>query len=180
MRFPLNKKVKISRDSESFRKIDLHVCTEIPCGPDHPGAFGFVRRNHVHEGVDLYGLAGDEVRAMQAGVVAGVYPFTGPSAGFDWWLDTECVVVENERGVLIYGELNARPDLKTGQHVTEGALLGCIATVLKKDKGRPMNMLHLERYEPGVRMSCGVWPKDAPRPYGLLDPTGWLLEAAGL
>jgi hypothetical protein len=180
MWFPLSKKVEISLDSESFRKIDLREYTEIPCGASHPGAFGFARRNHIHEGVDLYGLAGDEVRAMQLGIVTGVYPFTGPSAGFDWWLDTECVVVENEQGVLVYGELDAVPALKAGQPVAEGALLGHLATVLKHDKGRPMNMLHLERYEPGVKMSCGVWPKDSPRPPGLLDPTEWLLAAAGL
>lgn len=180
MRFPLDKKVEISADPESFRGLDLKNETQIPIGRLHPGAFAVERRHHIHEGVDIYGLEGDPVLAMQAGVVTGIQPFTGPSAGFDWWLDTQCVVIENAEGVLIYGELTPKQGLVPGMRVEEGQLLGYLATVLKHDKGRPMNMLHLERYIPGVRESCGVWRKGESRPYGLLDPTGLLLKAAGL
>jgi murein DD-endopeptidase MepM/ murein hydrolase activator NlpD len=179
VRFPLDKKVEISADPESFRGLDLKTATQIPVGRLHPGAFGVERRHHTHEGVDIYGLEGDPVFAMQAGIVTGIQPFTGPSAGFDWWLDTQCVVVENDSGVLIYGELTSEPGLTPGMRVEEGQLLGYLSTVLKHDKGRPMNMLHLERYVSGVRESCGVWGKGADRPYGLLDPTDLLLESAG-
>ena len=180
MCFPLDKKVKISWEPESFRKIDLAFESEIPVGTAHPGAFGVVRRNHVHEGVDLYGLEGDKVIAMQDGIITGIHPFTGPLAGSEWWHDTECVVVENAEGVLIYGELCPASGLEAGQAVTEGQVLGYLATVLRHDKGRPMNMLHLERYVSGVKVSCGIWEKGAGRPYGLLDPTELLLQAAGL
>lgn len=178
MRFPLNKSWRTTTQSESFKKIDLAVETEIPLGNAHPGAFGVERRHHTHEGVDLYAQQGDAVFSMEAGVIVTIEPFTGPAAGFPWWLDTECVMVEGISGVLCYGELKANSNLRVGQYIQEGTLIGALATVLMSDKGRPRNMLHLEYYEKGAKASCGVWPKDTPRPSGLLDPTPLLLETA--
>jgi hypothetical protein len=178
MKFPLNKKVRTSQDSESFRRIDLARETEIPVGKHHPGAFGVERRNHVHEGVDLYAQAGDAVYAMMDGVVVDVQPFTGPSAGSPWWQDTDGVVIEHTSCVLIYGELRPAAGIIPGVLVREGDILGYVTTVLSEDKGRPMNMLHLERYVSGVTTSCGIWPKGSPRPFGLEDPTDLLLNAA--
>lgn len=177
MRFPLNKNADVSADATSFAALDLTISTEIPVGATHPGAFAVERRHHVHEGVDLYALENDPVFAMEAGVVVSKGPFTGPAAGFPWWLDTEFVMVEGASGVLCYGEIRVNPSLALGEELREGDLLGWVATVLAMDKGRPRNMLHIERYSAGVRESCGVWEKNSPKPTALLDPTPLLLQA---
>lgn len=177
--FPLLKApVSITADSESFRTVDFRIATEIPVDA-HVGAFATVRRHHVHEGVDLYACDQDPVLAMEGGSVVMVGPFTGPKAGFPWWLDTDVVMVEGEHGVLAYGEILAGA-WTVGDRVQAGDELGRISPVLRHDKGRPRFMLHVERYTPGIRASCGVWPLGQPRPNGLLDPTPLLLAAAGL
>jgi hypothetical protein len=108
-----------------------------------------------------------------------VIPFTGPHAGSPWWQDTFAVLVSGSNGVINYGEIRPRPDLKAGLQVKEGELLGEVITVLTKDKGRPMTMLHLELYSAGssdvVEWKCG-----APKPESLQDPTSLLLASAKL
>lgn len=49
--------------------------TGIPIAP-HPGGFGTVRTKHIHEGVDLYCEPGTKIRAVEAGTVVAVVPFT--------------------------------------------------------------------------------------------------------
>lgn len=173
--FPLHKKAHLTDDPLSFQTLDLRTHTEIP-GRGHPGAFGAIRKHHIHEGVDLYALEGDEVFAMEAGVIVSLGAFTGPSAGTPWWLDTQFVMVQSASQVLCYGEISLASGLSVGASIEEGQLLGTIATVLRNDKGRPRNMLHMERYVSGVRASCGLWPLHTPCPLGLLDPTPILLR----
>lgn len=175
--FPLSKHILLSKDANSFANLDLRLQTEIPLD-SHPGAFGVLRRHHIHEGVDLYACLGDEVLAIEDGEIVSMGPFTGPQAGSPWWLPTEFVMVQGQEQVLCYGELRVAPALAPGQRIREGMVLGRVATVLRHDKGRPRNMLHLERYALGVRVSCGIWPLGAPRPEGLLDPTPVLLQEA--
>lgn len=57
----------------------------------------------------------------------------------------------------------------------EGQLLGNVVRVLRKDKGRPTSMLHIELYELGTKMTH-PWPIEGPRPVGLIDPTPVLLK----
>lgn len=176
--FPLDKSVRITHDAQSYRALNLHEQTEIPMGL-HPGAFAVKRMHHVHEGVDLYGLEGDSVVAIEEGEVVAMGPFTGPDAGSPWWFATDFLMVESAGHVLCYGEIRVESKLAVGQRVRAGQVLGHLAMVLRNDKGRPRSMLHLERYAPGARQSCGLWALAAPRPRGLLDPTPVLLHAAG-
>lgn len=178
LRPPMKKIARLTEESESFKTLRLSEQTELPLAP-HPGAFAVERANHFHEGVDLYGEEGDEVFAMEDGVVVFNGPFTGPKAQSEWWLDTDAVAVSGSRGVIFYGEIVAEP-LPVGSPVRAGDLLGRLSRVLKKDKGRPLHMLHIELYEHGIDQSCGIWGKGEPRPAGLLDPTPLLQEALGL
>lgn len=146
---------------------------EIPVYP-HPGSFGAVRKFDIHTGVDLYVPEGTEVYAMEAGRVISIEDFTGPTAGSPWWLDTQAILIEGASGVLLYGEVEAA--VSVGGQVTEGQFLGRVKRVLVKDKGKPVTMLHFERYEPGVRSSV-TWEVTDPMPKGLLDPTELLLNA---
>ncbi len=68
-----------------------------------------------------------------------------------------------------------------GSFVRSGEIIGTIATVLSKDKGRPMAMLHFELYEVGYRGEKGrpysLWePPERSQPPGLLDPTNLLMS----
>lgn len=60
----------------------------------------------------------------------------------------------------------SRHRLTVGSEVPTGALVGTIATVLAKDKGRPTTMLHLELYQRGTR-AFAEWAVDAAAPDGV-------------
>lgn len=176
--FPLRTRAHLTTDSESYAHRDFNHETEIPLGT-HPGAFGTVRRCHIHEGVDLYGQPGAPVYAMEAGVVVARQAFTGEAAGSPWWADTECLLVEGECGVLNYGEIQPLSALKPGVPVIAGQLIGHLVTVLRKDKGRPRTMLHLERYVKGTCAPLAEWRLLRPQPGMLCDPTSLLVNAQG-
>lgn len=161
-------------ESESFRTMP-EGWTGLPVGPHHPGAFGVQRKNHVHEGVDLYCEVGTPVSAVEPGTVVAIEPFTGPKAGSPWWLDTMSVMVDGESGCVLYGEIEPLPGLRVGQKVDRGQRLGEVIRVLSKDKGRPMTMLHLELHVPGTKEAL-EWVDV--RPATLLDPTPLLMDAA--
>ncbi|WP_443082794.1 peptidoglycan DD-metalloendopeptidase family protein [Variovorax sp. WDL1] len=148
--------------------------TGLPIG-SHPGAFGVVRRNHIHEGVDLYTEEGCPVLAVEEGLVVGVMPFTGPGAGLPWWRDTKAVLVEGRSGVVAYGEVS--PLVSCGDRVQPGEVVARVVRVLRQDKGRPTSMLHIELHEPGARQ-CPAWLSSDTRPHTLRDPTPYLLEAS--
>ena len=163
-------------DSDHFAKIDLASEVMIPL-PNHPGAFGVTRKFHVHEGVDLYCIQQEPVYGMEAGLVVGVLPFTGPLAGSPWWHDTFAVLIEGDHGVINYGELIPASGIAPGVKVARGDLIGNITTVLKKDKGRPQTMLHLELYDPGSS-DVVEWKVGLPIPKTLRDPTPLLISSS--
>jgi murein DD-endopeptidase MepM/ murein hydrolase activator NlpD len=150
----------------------------IPMG-NHPGSFGINRHQHVHTGVDLYAPYGCPVRAMEAGKIIAIEWFTGPSVNMPWWNDTRAVYVEGETGVFNYGEIQEFTNLKVGDNVIQGQLLGYVLIVLKKIKGRPMSMLHLELYDHGYIDTWSEWKINEKKPIHLQDPTTYLLNIPG-
>ena len=173
---PLTKTGVITSDGDSHRGVNFVTQTQIPVGA-HPGAFAVQRRFHTHEGIDLYGYPGEMVFAMEAGVVVAVLPFTGPAVGSPHWAPTFCVLVEGASGVLNYGELVPAEHLQAGTPVQAGEMLGSLATVLLEDKGRPMTMLHLERYVQGTTAPIVEWPLGGSQPKSLCDPTTLVVNA---
>lgn len=175
--FPLNKKeiyfIHSDTNNTNFKNI-----AEIPVGVTHPGSFGYVRKNHIHEGIDIYCENGDEVFSMEDGVIEKIIPFTGEIAGSPWWNNTYSILIRHNQFFLNYGELIPCDDLYIGQKIKEGHSIGFITTVLKKDKGRPMNMLHLEAYtlfSPLSKMPISGWALTTSRPEYLFNPS-FLLE----
>lgn len=144
--------------------------------PDTPGCFGAERTKDIHTGVDLYCEPDTEVVAVEDGVVVGIEIFTGKNAGSPWWNETYAVLVAGETGVVVYGEVNTI--LEVGFHVPRGGQVGHVLPVLRKFKGRPMVMLHLELMRHGA--SETVWwhysnkQSVSRRPECLLDPTPFL------
>lgn len=173
MNFPIPYRVVgVTFDSMSFQNLGPRE-VEIPVG-SHVGAFGVERRHDVHKGVDLYCDEGTVVSAIEPGEVVDIRPFTGPRCGTPWWCDTEAISVEGNSGVFVYGEIRVG-DLGVGDRVSVGKPLGSVVRVLKKDKGRPVSMLHLALHHHSV-LSNGVWGIGAPQPLGLLDPTNRLIR----
>lgn len=165
-----------------FDSVGFHLDADFKSGfaiplPPHPGGFGTVRRHHVHEGVDIYCLKGEHVLAMDDCDVMSVEPFTGPAAGFPWWLDTMAVTARRKSDgiVFVYGEIS--PNARPGQTINEGETIGFSIPVLKNPKGYPECMLHIESYEPASNGTCGIWGLGEPRPAGILDPTPLILAA---
>jgi len=134
------------------------------------GSFGAIRKHDIHTGVDLYADVGARVTAMESGTIVAIVPFTGIMAESPWWLDTQAIMVEGDSGVILYGEISPSEDLKVGDFVFEGDFLGCVKRVLKKDKGKPVAMLHLECYSAGTKEPVW-WRLDEPQPQNLKDPT---------
>ena len=163
--------------SESFRDMPPGW-TGLPL-PPHPGGFGTPRRHHTHEGVDIYVADGTPVTAVEDGMVVATEPFTGvlcrPAS--PWWEDTWAIIVEGASGVVLYGEISIEPGLHPDVPVRRGQRLGTVTRVLRKDKGRPTSMLHLELHESG-NYDWSIWTKDQPRPGGLRDPTPALMVSA--
>lgn len=143
----------------------------------HPGAFGCARKHNFHEGVDLYGEKGDWVYAIRNGIVLENMKFTGPSVGYSGWLETDALLIKDEAGFYVYGELKSL--LKKGDSVLAGNKIGELTPVLPPEKHRAdipehsVTMLHLERcnnlYDPCMGWSS--WETRDSRPKYLEDPT---------
>jgi murein DD-endopeptidase MepM/ murein hydrolase activator NlpD len=177
MFFPLKDlKVKLSTSVDSWKKLDFNIETELPVSIDHPGSYMYRRKNHIHEGVDLYCNNNQEVVSIYDGVITNIIPFTGEIANTPWWNDTYAVVIEHSDYVLVYGEIIPDINLKIGQKVYAGQIIGNITTVLKVDKGRPMNMLHLEMYKKGTTDSVGIIKDYNSIPDNILNPITILLN----
>lgn len=175
--FPLDKPDITINDSNTDFSYNYSSKTEIP-KPPHPGSFGYVRKNHIHEGIDLYANNGDNVYAIEDGVVTAIIPFTGEIAESPWWNNTYSILINHRTYALNYGELIPQKNLKVGDYVKAGDIIGNIRTVLKKDKGRPMSMLHLEMYTVGTQEPIKEWSLNTPKPEQLIDPTDLLIEIA--
>ncbi len=143
------------------------------------GAFGAVRREDVHTGVDLFIPEGTSVYAIEDGEVVSVGDFTGvedvgPDAAYHY-LYTQVAMIKGESGVVAYGEIV--PAVKTGDRVKEGDVIGHVTCVLPKDyfkyepEGVPSrSMLHFELYGPKATETVW-WHKGEEQPEGLLNPT---------
>ena len=148
----------------------------------HPGAFGHPRKFNFHEGVDLYGTEGQHVYAINGGVVISNEQFTGPGVGHDWWLPTDAVTVKSDTEYFVYGELKS--DLKVGDIVNPGSIIGRLVPVLPPHKHRPdipqhsVTMLHLEKWNFNYDEVAGwkPWMNRNDRPAWLEDPTNDLVE----
>lgn len=148
---------------------------EIPTG-DHPGAFGYVRKNHIHEGIDLYASKTALVTAIASGTIISIYQFTGEAVGMPWWHDTWAIAVADQNGTWVYGEVQQPCAYKVGDTVQAGQYIAQLKQVLKVDKGRPMTMLHLERWKKHAAPHTFLWQLNQQQPEFLLDPTPLLKE----
>jgi hypothetical protein len=151
----------------------------VPVAP-HQGGFGAVRKHNIHHGVDRYVAEGTPVFAIEAGEITEVDQFTGAKVGTPWWNETWAVLVEGDSGGIAYGEIEPAPGLHPGLRINEGARLGTVRRVLKKDKGLPTSMLHVELHLPRCHDVWDGWYAGAERPHGLLDPTPLLLKCVEL
>lgn len=156
--------------------LNLEKASGIPIN-SHPGAFGCARKFNFHEGVDLYGNPGDWVYAIRDGTVIDNSGFTGPSVGHPWWLDTNALLVKDDEGYYVYGEIKS--DLKKGDVVKAGNKIAELTPVLPEYKkrddipGHSVTMLHLERWSLDYNEKDGwsAWKTRETRPKYLLDPT---------
>jgi hypothetical protein len=112
---------------------------------------------------------------MESGKIIAIDWFTGPSINMPWWNDTRAVYIEGESGVFNYGEIQELPGLKVGDSIERGQYIGYVLTVLRKYKGRPMSMLHLELYDHGYVDTWREWKIGDPKPEHLKDPTDYLI-----
>lgn len=177
--FPLRDVTKISINKTNKVLPVVSNTVEIPM-ENHPGSFGFVRKNHTHEGVDLYTLDNALVVACEPGIFMGFHQFTGERVGSPWWNTTYAAIVKHEKFYAVYGEIIPFAyNIPTGYEILPGYYLGWTTPVLKKDKGRPRIMLHFELYDLDWDLpNCAEWSPGAPRPRFLLDPTDYLLGSA--
>jgi hypothetical protein len=97
-----------------------------------------------------------------------------------WWNNTKAIAINGKSGVINYGEVVPHENLKVGDKVKEGDLIGWVATVLKKDKGKvpSITMLHIELYSEYNGDWC-LWELDEEKPINLLDPTELLIKQYG-
>lgn len=133
--------------------------------------FGAVRKHDIHTGVDIFAPEGTDVLSVADGKVVQVGYFTGPNAKYvsPWWNETFYVMIENPDGYIFnYGEI--LPIVKEGDIVHAKQKIGTVQTVLKKDKGLPMSMVHFEMYR-RLPECWAVWEIGDQQPELLIDPT---------
>lgn len=145
----------------------------------HVGDFAFRRSFYYHPGIDIYCGNGQEVVAIEDGVVVHFESFTGPTANppSPWWNQTFSVMVEGASGVIGYCELLIDDALDIGDVIKAGDTIGHITPVLKKDKGNGTTMLHVELYVPGTKHHV-TWVLDTEKPPELLNPRQLLEQCA--
>jgi len=152
MRFPLDKKIELD---------------SIPAA----NRWGARRKFDNHTGVDFFCDPGTPVYAIEDGVVMKIDWFTGAVIDMPWWEDTMAVAIKGKSGVWNYAEIAPHLSLKVGSVVKQGDWVGNVMTVLKKDKGLPMTMLHLELYDDFVADKPWVmWNLNCAAPKGLINP----------
>lgn len=110
------------------------------------GYFGAQRKYDIHTGIDIYTYEGATVYSLTNGKIVYIGPFTGQKVNSPWWNDTECIMIDNGNTIINYGEIIVNKHLKVGDIVNEKDVLGKVTRVLKKDKGLPTTMLHIEHY----------------------------------
>jgi hypothetical protein len=126
-----------------------------------------LRKHDIHTGVDIHCEDEELVYSMTDGTIVKISEFTGPKAGSPWWNETSFIGVNTAIGYIIYGEVESF--VKEGDHICSGDLIGKVKRVLKKDKGKPMSMLHVELYSKPTEPV--VWNLNEPKPESLLDPS---------
>ena len=104
-------------------------------------------------------------------------PWTGVKANCEWWEDTDAILIEGESGLVVYGEIEIKSNIKEGDKIKKGDIIGFVKRVLKKDKGRPTSILHLELRKPGFYKNVDKnWENDSV-PEGILNPTKYLIRS---
>lgn len=152
-------------------------CFGIPVFP-HPGCFGYPRKDTFHTGVDLYTNDGELVFNMETGKVVSIEHFTGEWDNSPWWNNTDCILVEGASGVICYGEVDVRTDIKIGDTIQRGQIIARIKRVIKEGRERPEitgwspSMLHVEWYPHGYHKASNGFEEY------LLDPTDNLVKNA--
>ena len=131
------------------------------------GKFASKRKYDIHTGLDIYTAEGTPVYAIEDGIVIYQDWFTGLEVGSSFWNTTSAIVIQGKH-TFVYGELKLE-NYTLGNKVKQGDLLGFVAKVLKKDKGRPMSMLHLELYKNSWSPEDGFaeWSLDKEKPWFL-------------
>lgn len=150
--------------------LPLKCKIELP-GAGDPGSFGAIRRFDVHTGVDLYCDDGEPVYAMEDGIIVNYGPFTGMGAGSEWWEDTDYICLKGKSGKILYGEITLHKGVLSKTNIKKGELIGWVKRVLRKDKGLPMTMLHIELYDDMYAGTGEVWELEQPKPKHLMDVT---------
>ena len=142
------------------------------------GSFGVPNKYTFNSGINLYCEPGQVVCAVEDGVVISVEDFTGEAAvpPSPWWYNTKAISVEGKSGVVVYGEVQPLNYIAPGVKVKRGKIIGNVITILKKDNGLPMTMLHLELYKNSSKETV-VWNLGEEQPDILLDPTEKILES---
>ena len=137
--------------------------------PDsYQNKFGALRKYDIHTGVDLFCNPLDNVYSIENGIVINTGPFTGIKANSPWWNDTNFILIQGEYNIL-YGEIET--SYKIGDSIKGGQIIGRVLTVLKKDKGLPLTMLHIEQYNLGYNRSGEIWNLNSSKPKQLINIT---------
>ena len=156
------------------------------------GSFWEDRKDRHHCGIDLYAPEDEPVIAIEDGEVIDVDIMTSPEM-ISYWNETYHIIIRNHSGLFCkYGELGS-PNVKTGDTVEAGQVIGHVGTVLnnkkidgnapeyiQKLKDNNPSMLHFELWEgePVVEdrnYLGGNWFGEV-RPEKLLDPTEYLRD----
>lgn len=129
-----------------------------------------------HTGIDLFCPNGSKVLATEDCTVVRVWKFTGPPDASQYRTTWAVNARLGDGRVAVYGEVR-KPKLKVGKRILAGRTVGYV-TQVEHGRNEPNKkhrcMLHFELYKKGTKKTVDWWPKNRPKPKGLLNPTGYL------
>ncbi len=156
------------------------------------GSFWERRDGRYHCGIDIYAPLGSRVLAVEGGIVIDIGIFTSPER-IPYWNFTYYIIIEHESGVFCkYAELGS-VEVKVGDRVEAGQLIGKVGLVLNPAKisedaplyirslreNKRTSMLHFEvlRNPPFFydRYLGGNWFGEE-RPDNFMDPMEFLKD----
>jgi len=147
----------------------------LPLGKYQTGGFGARRQYNVHSGVDLLCANNQPLASVEDGTVVGIQDFSKKKEKA-WLNNTRVIFIEGATGVVVYCNVIEKNDLKIGQQVKAGEVIGKVIKINRYKRKEDICMLHIELYTHG-NYRRAIWSYNHKKPQQLLDPTNFLISA---
>lgn len=136
----------------------LKILSEIPVKGQ--GSFWENRGDRFHCGIDLYSEKGEQIYALNDGLVVAVEIMTHPDKAH-YWNITYQVVVKSDTYYIKYGEV-INPTVIVGDYIRKGQAVASVGQVLDAGKIKKSDPEYIQKlkYGKNAMLHLECWKKD--------------------